>query len=213
MLFNTSQREAANTHRALVSSKDVCKQRLREYTNTKVCLEEDEFEVLANLLSVRDIRANDYLEQPGADKSTIFFMLSGLVRYFYLSDDGKEWNKAFVSANVMSTSFSKDFLGQSSPYGIQALEDTTVLIADYAAFEAMFEQYRGIERLGRKVLEDILIFKMNRERSFLQDKAEARYDDFITQYPLLLGRIPQYHIASYLGITEASLSRILRNRI
>lgn len=185
---------------------------LLEHTKTAVSLTEKEFEALAKVFSTRQIIANHYLERPGADKSSLFFIVTGLVRYFYLANDGKEWNKAFVSSGMMSTSFSKDFLGRSSPYGIQALEDTTILIANYCEFESLFEKHHMIERLGRKILEDILIFKMNRERSFLQDKAETRYDDFAKEHPSLLERIPQYHIASYLGVTEASLSRILRNK-
>lgn len=183
-----------------------------DYTKKIVSLKKQEFDDLVKLFNAKHINENNYLEKPDADRSTIFFVVSGLARYFYLAEDGKEWNKAFVSTGMMSTSFSKDFLGRSSPYGIQALEDTTILVANYSDFELLYDKYQMIERLGRKILENILIFKMNRERSFLQDRAEARYDDFIREYPSLLKRIPQYHIASYLGITEASLSRILRNK-
>jgi hypothetical protein len=65
-----------------------------------------------------------------------------------------------------------------------------------------------IERLGRRLIELVLISKMQRERSFLQGDATSRYLDFIKQHPELTQRIPQYHLASYLGITEVSLSRI-----
>lgn len=186
------------------------KQFFNEYTNTIVRLKDNELSELLKIFNAKDISSGLYLEKPGADKSTIFLVVSGLVRYYYLAEDGKEWNKAFVSSGMMSTSFSKDFLKLSSPYGIQALEDTTILIADYSSFESLYDKYHMIERFGRQIIENILIFKMNRERSFLKDNAKSRYDDFIEEYPSLLTRIPQYHIASYLGITEASLSRILR---
>lgn len=183
-----------------------------EYTKTMVHLSETELTELIKIFSAKDITSGLHLEKPGSDKSTIFLVTSGLIRYYYLAEDGKEWNKAFISSGIMSTSFSKDFLKRASPYGIQALEDTTVLIADYSAFESLYDKNHMIERLGRKIMENILIFKMNRERSFLTDSAKSRYQDFVEEYPSFLKRIPQYQIASYLGITEASLSRILREQ-
>lgn len=69
-----------------------------------------------------------------------------------------------------------------------------------------------VERLGRKIIESILVSKINREHSFLQQSAKMRYIDFQEQHPFLNKRIPQYHIASYLGITEASLSRLINEK-
>lgn len=187
------------------------KQFFNEYTNTIVRLRDNELSELFTTFNAKEISSGHHLEKPGADKNSIFLVVSGLVRYYYLAEDGKEWNKAFISSGIMSTSFSQDFLNRPSPYGIQALENTTILIADYSSFESLYDKYHMIERLGRKIIENILIFKMNRERSFLTVSAKSRYEDFIEEYPSLLTRIPQYQIASYLGITEASLSRILRD--
>lgn len=179
--------------------------------NQHVPMPAEEFTALSDIFMPKTIPAQDYQEKPGADKSSLFLVATGLVRYFYLAVDGKEWNKAFVTEGSLSTSFSKDFLGRSSPYGIQALEDTEILLASYSEFESLFENYPLIERLGRKILQTILIFKMNRECSLLQDSAKTRYDEFVEENPMLLKRLPQYHIASYLGVTEASLSRLLRH--
>jgi len=98
-----------------------------------------------------------------------------LIRYFYLSDDGKEWNKAFIAENMISTSFTTDFLGSASSYGIQALADSVLLIGSFSQFEKLYDLYPNIERLGRKIIESLLIMKMNRERSFLQDSAKVKY--------------------------------------
>ena len=174
-------------------------------------IDDDALNALISLFTPQQFAKETHLERPGADKSSLFFMASGLVRYYYLGDDGKEWNKAFVSEGMISTSFTADFLNKPSPYGIQALEESTILIANYSAFEALYDTYPMIERLGRKIIESILIFKMNRERSLLKDSAKVRYAEFVHDNPGLMSRVPQYHIASYLGITEASLSRLLRN--
>lgn len=165
---------------------------------------------LLKIFHLREYKKKTHIVDFTEEKSSVFFVLSGLIRYYYLAENGKEWNKAFVSENMMSTSFSKDFLGIISPYGIQAIENSTILIADFSEFEAMYNLYPKIERLGRRIIESILISKMKRERSFLQSNEKIRYLDFIDQCPGLFQRIPQYHLASYLGITEASLSRLVK---
>jgi len=171
-------------------------------------IEQEEFTTLLKLFELRAYKNKDHIIDPTEENSSVFFILSGLIRYYYLAEDGKEWNKAFIAEDMMCTSFSKDFLGLLSPYGIQAIEKTTILIANFSKFELLYERSPRIERLGRKLIERILISKMKRERSFLQNSAKKRYIDFATDNPRLFQRIPQYHLASYLGITEVSLSRI-----
>lgn len=172
-------------------------------------LSPNEFNLLLKLFELKSYKNREHIVNPYKDNNSIFLIISGLVRYYYLTTDGKEWNRAFLSENMMSTSFSQD-LGKIDPYGIQALEGTTVLIADFSEFQLLFEEGQMIERLHRKLVESILIKKMNRERSFLQSSARNRYIDFVKQHPNMSQRVTQYHLASYLGITEASLSRIIR---
>jgi len=175
-----------------------------QYSN----LNPKEFSVLLNLFELRKYESRAHIVNPTKDNNSIFFIISGLVRYYYLTNDGKEWNRAFLSENMISTSFSQD-IGQIDPYGIQVLEETKVLIADFSDFQLLFDDSPMVERLHRKLVESILTKKMNRERSFLQSSAKMRYIDFVEQYPNVFQRITQYHLASYLGVTEASLSRII----
>jgi len=165
------------------------------------------FSALFNIFELKKYDNNSHIIEPVEENNSIFFIISGLARYYYLTEDGKEWNRAFLSKNMISTTFSKD-LGWIAPYGIQAIEDTDILIADFEDFQLLFEEHPMIERFQRKLTESILIKKINRERSFLQSSAKQRYTEFVKQYPEIFKSIAQYHLASYLGITEASLSRI-----
>lgn len=194
-----------------MENKDITKQQMAACIEAHTQLDEVAFDRMLSIFAPLDLAPGQHLESPGVERSHIFLVLDGLLRYYYLGDDGKEWNKAFVPAGAISTSFSSDFLLRPSPYGIQALEKTSVMMAEYSHFETLYDENPRIERLGRKVVESILLSKMNRERGFLTDSAKQRYDDFARNNPSLLARIPQYHIASYLGVTEASLSRILRS--
>jgi CRP-like cAMP-binding protein len=171
-------------------------------------LDPKELSLLLKLFKLKKYENKAHIINPTEENNSIFYIISGLARYYYLTDDGKEWNRAFLSEDMMSTSFSKD-LGWVEPYGIQAIEDTIILSANFSDFQSLFDGNPMIERLHRKLIESILIKKMNREQSFLQSNAKMRYIDFSEQSPNVFPRITQYHLASYLGITEASLSRIV----
>jgi len=183
---------------------DIMKNSLSQFAH----LNQKDWGKLEAIFSYSKFQKNDHLVLPDEENSRIFFVCSGLVRYYYLDDNGKEWNKAFIKENMLSASFSNDFLGHVSPFGIQALEDTIILTASYFEFENLYENYSMIERLGRKFIEQILISKMKRERSFLQSNTQKRYMDLLENFPEICQRVPQYHIASYLGVSEVSLSRI-----
>lgn len=171
-------------------------------------LDSKEFNLLQKLFKLKKYKNKAHIVNPTEENNSIFYIISGLARYYYLTDDGKEWNRAFLSEDMMSVSFSRD-LGWVEPYGIQAIEDTVILSANFSDFQSLFDGNPMIERLHRRLIESILIKKMNRERSFLQSNASMRYIDFSEQSPNVFPRITQFHLASYLGITEASLSRIV----
>lgn len=154
------------------------------------------------------LKKGDHIVLPGDATSGLYFVCRGLIRYYYITEEGKEWNKAFIAEDSLAASFSEDFLGYPSPYGIQALENTILLSARYIDFESLYERHASIERLGRRFIEQVLAAKLSRERSFLHHDATSRYQDFLRQHPGLSERIPQYHLASYLGVTEVTLSRL-----
>ena len=174
-------------------------------------LTEAAWDDLSRLFRLLNLSKGGHIVSPGDATSGLYFVCSGLLRYYYIAEDGKEWNKAFIAENTLTASFSEDFLGYPSPYGIQALENSFLLSARYVDFEALYELHTSIERLGRRFVEQVLAVKLTRERSFLQHDARSRYRDFLHQHPGLSERIPQYHLASYLGISEVTLSR-LRDR-
>jgi len=183
-------------------------EKMRNSLDQYASLAEEDWIKLSEIFQISKYSKATHIVHPSEESSRLFFVCTGLIRYYYLADGGKEWNKAFISEDMLSASFSKDFLGQLSPYGIEALEDSVLLTTRFSDFEALYETCPMIERLGRKFIELVLISKMKRERSFLQSDAKTRYLDFVEQYPTLSQRIPQYHLASYLGVSEVSLSRI-----
>lgn len=176
-----------------------------------VALSDSEFETLARLFHHRSVERNTQVVLPGTAAHELLFVCRGLLRFYYVGSDGIESNKAFVAENEFAAPLAAFHLDLPVTYGVQALEPTTFLAADYAEFVALFDAAPAFDRLGRKLAEYLLVRKEQRTRSFLQQDAGERYRDFLRQHPALAARVPQYHIASYLGISEVSLSRLKRS--
>ena len=167
----------------------------------------------AALFETRVVGARDVLALPGSSAHEILFVARGLLRFYYPSDDGRESNKAFVAENEFAGALASANLGVPLLYGIEALEPSTVLAARYTDFAALMDADPAFERLGRKLAELILARKERRTRAFLLQSATERYQDLERLHPDLLQRVPLFHLASYLGITDVHLSRLRRGLI
>ncbi|MEM7345241.1 MAG: Crp/Fnr family transcriptional regulator [Chloroflexota bacterium] len=187
---------------------DRLQSQLRQAFTQWADLSDQQWETVATIFQERQVNARDFVSFPGDDTHELIFVGQGLLRFYYISAEGKETNKAFIAENEFAGPLASAMLGLPIYYGIQALESTTMLVAPFAQFTALYAQDLAFERLGRKLAEQLLVRKELRMRSMLEQNARERYLDFLQKQPTLVDRIPQYHLASYLGITEVSLSRL-----
>lgn len=188
-------------------------QQMRTAVTQWVEMPDSQWHNLRSIFHLKRLPDRAYAALPGTTTHDLVFVCEGLLRFYYVSDDETETNKAFIAENDFASPLAASALNLPIYYGIQTLEPTTMLVARYTDFAALFEQHPIFDRLGRKMAERLLIRKELRTRSLLQQKAKERYLTFKQQYPNLIKRIPQYHIASYLGITEVTLSRLKREPI
>lgn len=186
-------------------------QQLRSAVNQWVKLTDQQWEQFAAIFTEKTVNPQEFILLPGDYVHELLFVCSGLLRFYYLSEDGTESNKAFIAEDTFAGPLAASVLKMPVIYGIEALEPTTLLVADYADFVGLFEEHPVFDRLGRKLAEWLLVRKELRTRNLLQYQAKDRYLAFKRQFPELAERVPQYHIASYLGITEVSLSRLKRS--
>lgn len=149
-----------------------------------------------------------FLVQEGESNGTLYYIDQGLVRFVYITDDGREFNKSFAAEGEFVGCLRSILSQQSCRFSIQALEDTQVLALNRQSRELLWNKHSEWERLGRVLAERLALKKEEREAQFLLDSAESRYQFLLEEYPGLCKRIPQYHIASYIGITDVALSRI-----
>ena len=181
---------------------------LRTATEKWAALDESQWARLADIFTVRQVAARAYVSLPGDATHELLFVCQGLLRFYYVSEDGKESNKAFIAENEFAGPLASAMLNLPIYYGIQALESTTILVAPFTQFTALYQEDPVFERLGRRLAELLLVRKELRTRCMLEQSAMERYLDFVQTHPELLHRVPQYHLASYLGINGVSLSRL-----
>jgi CRP-like cAMP-binding protein len=138
---------------------------------------------------------------------TIYFVKSGVVRIYYFKD-ATDITESFEFENAFVARAESLFTGKPSLKAIQAIEDTTLIAIDSGKLFKLFDSYPDLERLFRKIIENSYVNTVNRIESLQFNTADERYFNLLKDHPNVLKRVPLKLIASYLGITPVSLSRI-----
>lgn len=180
----------------------------KRFIDQRLSIPETEWGYVVNYLSERTFEKKDYLVRAGDVVDNFYFINTGLVRFFYCTESGKEFNKHFAMENGFAGSFHSLTLQEPCSFFIQALERTETIILPNRLLNELYDRHVCWERFGRKMAEHLVIIKEAREKELLLDPLEIRYRRFLKEFPGLVDRIPQYHIASYLGVTDVALSRI-----
>lgn len=156
------------------------------------------------------VNQGEFLVQVGGADPRLFFILKGLLRIYYIDHSGREFTKAFVSENMFYTGLTSYLVDEPSGFSVEALETCELLFIDYACFEQAVKSDLSMANLWRNYMQAHFVRHEKREASLLLSTGKEKYLNFLAQYPGLEKRIPQYQIASYIGLTEASLSRVKR---
>jgi CRP-like cAMP-binding protein len=166
---------------------------------------------LISICKFQNIPKNEHFIKVGDTTKKVGFIISGLIRFYHLND-GEEYNIIFKKEFEMASSFESIILNQPSSYSFEALEDTQMMVYDYAEMEELFAKNHQLERFGRYFIQQELAQAVKIYEGHLFFSPEERYLKFIEKYPDLMNRVPLKHLSSFLGITPVSLSRI-RKRI
>jgi len=161
---------------------------------------------LEPLIYVKELDKNDYFSKESQSTKDLGFIFNGVLRIFYLSDTGEEWNKHFLRENdFVASSISPE---KKSITNIQALTETILLCIPYTELVKLSTKYPEINSFIQKLTFSYLEQKQDREIKLLSENATNNYLNFIKSFPGLENQIQHYHIASYLGITPTQLSRL-----
>ncbi len=171
-------------------------------------LNEEEQAFFLSLLKFRKLRKRQYFLQEGDVSKHEAFILKGCLRTYEVDENGNEHILSFATEDWWVGDLYSFFTGLPSSYNIDALEATEIVYLDHATQELLYEKIPKFERYFRLLIQNAFIATQRRVISSISKPAEDRYLEFLEKYPLLDQRIPQHQIASYLGITPESLSRI-----
>lgn len=138
------------------------------------------------------------------------FVIQGILREFFITLKGQEFNKNFNLEGEFTGSLFDLITAEPSTASIQALTPARLLICRFADLQELYNKYQEWEHIGRLLAENLFMIKARREWEFMTLSAEQRYLLLTQRNPDLEKRISQYHLASHLGISPVSLSRIRR---
>jgi CRP-like cAMP-binding protein len=183
---------------------------LRAYLQDRATLTEDEFDFIRARFLFARLRAHEYLQQAGAVATHAAFVAKGCLRSYVIDPDGKEHIVQFapetwwLADNVSLTS------GAPSQYFFEAVEDSELLLIDPPSHEKIVESIPAYATAFRRGLQRHAAAKDERIVSSLSASAQQRYLDFLKTYPSIATRVPQRMLASYLGVSPETVSRIRR---
>ena len=184
---------------------------LLSYISTVHRISEEIKESLVTICSKVSIKKNTDLQPIGHTCKTIYFVVEGGLRIYYYKD-GIDITESFEFENSIVARAESLFSGRPSRKAIRSIEDTELIAINANRLFELYDTNPELERLFRKIFQDAYVKTVNRIESLQFHTAEERYHQLIKDHPEVLKRVRLKHIASYLGITQVSLSRIRAKR-
>ena len=170
-------------------------------------LSEESEKLLYSLIKLQSIPKNEELQSIGKTCQTLYFLKSGLARIFYFHE-GIDVTEGFYEPFCLIARVESLFGGLPSKKGIQVLEESEVWSISTKQLFALYEDHRDLERLFSRLFERSYVQTIQRIENLQFHTAEERYELLAKDQPEVLRRAPLKYIASFLGITQVSLSRI-----
>lgn len=173
-------------------------------------IETEDLEPLLKFVRQKDYRRKTFLLKAGDRWDTLFYVHRGLIRLFYTDLEGRESNKSFFWEGRCIWPVAPRDRNEDSLFSIAAVENTAILACPFQTLYDVLQKCGQWEKFALPFAETLVEQKFLREHDFLLLSAAERFKKFSHAYPDIVARLPDYHLASYLGITNVSLSRIRR---
>ena len=169
---------------------------------------DDDQDRISAAVRTQHFKKNEIIFAQGEVCQQIYVIRSGLVKLSYLTLQGKEAIKSFISEDELFGSLYSQLTGGGSTFSAVALEDLDVEVLDYSLLQKLIERSPDLQKMLMHFFQQLALKKEIREYEFLCLSAKQRYDKLCTESPALVKRIKQRDLALYLGITPIALSRL-----
>jgi len=181
---------------------------LSHYTSKPKTLSEEKLQALLDVFHRRIFYKDVVLLNQGDRWNKVYYVERGIVRLFFITPDGREFNKNFFTEGNFIWPATPATRLHPSLFSIATLEMSYIWVADFAPFQKQLMTIQRWEAFALPFAETLADQKISREYEFLMFDAKARYLSLLRQNPQLVRRVPDYHLASYLGMTNVTLSRV-----
>lgn len=183
---------------------------LSDFLLSLVSFEPNELEDIMSCFEKKKIKKNTMLIAEGEICRELYFVESGMGRSYYLKEDGKEITQWFFGSGKFMTSVDSFFQESPSLYYLEILEEAEVYSINKTKIDELFSKYHKMEHLGRQLSIEMLTKVVNKINAIQFQTAKERYEYMLDEFPNISQRVSLGHIASYLGMTQETLSRIRR---
>lgn len=184
-----------------------------EYANNLIKLTDEEAEQLSNAFQEVSIKKRQFIVQPNFTAKNRYYVVKGTLMAYVVTDEGHNHTITFAIDDWWITDYNSYIFQQPATMFIVALEDTVVLQIDHEKEHDLKRSNHKFETFFRIMAERGLASHQRRIISNLTQSAEERYENYARKYPQIVQRVPQYALASYLGMTTEFLSRIRNKRV
>jgi CRP-like cAMP-binding protein len=184
------------------------KELLRKYMTRLTSLNEEEQQAIVNEIPIEEYKKGAILLKQGDVPSKCYFVLKGCVRQHSSDEEGREITSNFYTEEQAISIFNHHKLDKSSEYTFTCLEDCVMVVGDLDNEQDMYNKYNQLESMTRKMIEENFGQVQDEFAAFIASSPEDRFKGLLMKRPYLIDRVPQHQLASYLGITPESLSRI-----
>ncbi len=173
-------------------------------------LNKQQVDLVLSKVEERTIEKDAYFSEAGKIPRSVAFVLDGIFRVCYFNKEGEEITKYFIDEHNFAVDINSYNYGVPSSEYIQAIVKTKILVFSKSALDELSETIVPWDSMISKIISKVLIEKVNRISPMMAEDAKTRYIEFLNRFPNLANRVPLNYLASYIGITKSSLSRIRR---
>ena len=181
---------------------------LHKKVSETISITDEEFEDAKTLFIPKKLRKKRFLLEDGDPCIYTTFVENGLLRSFTIDEKGNEHILQFGMQGWWVADLYSFLTGEPSEYNIEALEDSELLLITKSSWDLLLKEVPAFERYFRILIQNNLIATQRRLMGTMTTTAEERYQKLLNDFPDITQRVPQHMIASYIGITRETLSRL-----
>ncbi len=184
---------------------------ISDFLSTLVPFTQEELNDILAHFTKESVNKNQILVRNGEICQSLYYVEHGMGRSYYLNENGKEITQWFFGVGKFMSSVDSYFQQSPSLYYLEVLEDSILYSISKEEIDQLFAKYPKMEKLGRIVSIEMLTKMVNKLNAIQFQTARERYDYMLAEFPDIAYQVPLGHIASYLGMTQETLSRIRKS--